>query len=55
MLQVGPRGVAQPVGPPRVAAHGLPHEQRALFDALLAEWLDRVAERRLADSPVAKA
>jgi pimeloyl-ACP methyl ester carboxylesterase len=30
------------------AGHGLPHEQVRLLDALLAEWLDRVAEHRAA-------
>jgi pimeloyl-ACP methyl ester carboxylesterase len=28
------------------AGHGLPHEQVELFNALMAEWLDRVGEHR---------
>jgi pimeloyl-ACP methyl ester carboxylesterase len=34
------------------AGHGLAHEQVALVTALLAEWLDRVAEHRAATNEV---
>lgn len=37
------------------AGHGLPHEQPALFNALLTEWLDRAREHDLVCPPETKA